>query len=215
MQHRLIETPVDRRAYAPARAGEAGSGHGEHPGGWWRSHTFMDGTREIILRVRIAPVVAGALHARLCELTARGSDRVVLDLSASVPLGQEERGLLAGALAGQPPDCRIALVLPEGADAEDFYGAHVCVAGTLSGARRMLRRPAGERARGPAGPLVPPDRHALAVRQSLRWATLAAAEGDYDTALAWLATVESVEGSLPAEWRRRREAWSLACRARG
>lgn len=178
--------------------------------GWWQSHTFMDGTREIVLRARLAPVVAGALHARLCELTAHGCDRLVLDLSGAGPLGREELGLLAGALAGQPPDCRMAVVVPDHVPAGDALGEEIRVADSLSGARRALQAPRGRRGRAPAGPQVQPDHHALAVRQSLRWATLAAAEGDFDTALSWLANAEAAEGSLPAEWRRRRQAWTLA-----
>ncbi|HEX5147404.1 MAG TPA: hypothetical protein VFV85_10290 [Conexibacter sp.] len=184
--------------------------HGEHPGGWWRSHTFMDGTREIVLSVRVGPVVAGALHARLSELTAHGCDRLVLDVTASGTLERDELGLLAGALAGQPPDCRIALVVAQEMLADEALGEHVCVATSLSSARRMLQLPASSRGRAPAGPLLPPDRHALAARQSLRWAALAAAEGDFDSALSWLATVEDATGSLSAEWRRRRQAWTLA-----
>jgi hypothetical protein len=170
----------------------------------------MDGTREIVLSARLAPVVAGALHARLCELTAHGCDRLVLDLSGAGPLGREELGLLAGALAGQPPDCRMAVVVPDDVPAESALGDQVRVADSLTDARRALREPARRRGRAPAGPQVQPDHHALAVRQSLRWAALAAAEGDYDTALAWLSSAEAAAGSLPAEWRRRRQAWMLA-----
>ncbi len=184
--------------------------HEEKAGVWWQSHTFMDGTREIVLCARLAPVIAGALHARLCELTAHGCDRVVLDLSGAGPLGREELGLLAGALAGQPPDCRMAVVVPDGVPAGEALGDGIRVADSLSGARRALQGPAGRRGRAPAGPQVQPDHHALAVRQSLRWATLAASAGDYEAALAWLASAEAAEGSLSAEWRRRRQAWSLA-----
>jgi len=214
MQDQLTGSAFDRRAVMEAAARDGGGG-GEHMGGWWRSHTFMDGTREIVLRVRVGPVVAGALHARLCEMTAHGCERVVLDLTAAEPLESEELDLLAGALAGQPADCWIALVMRDHGDhggPVPALGEHVCVAGSLSYARRLLEERAARSRRVPAGPLVPPDRHALAVRQSLRWASLAAAKGDYDTALSWLATVEAVDGGLPAEWRRRQQAWRLAGR---
>jgi hypothetical protein len=41
------------------------------------------------------------------------------------------------------------------------------------------------------------ERHRRAVRQTLSWAEEAAAEGDYATALSWLATLEAAEGKLP------------------
>lgn len=53
-------------------------------------------------------------------------------------------------------------------------------------------------------------RHELAVRQSLRWAQRAAAEGDYGNALGWLATVEAVDGRLPDGWEERRRSWEVA-----
>jgi hypothetical protein len=213
MQDQLPSSSLNRRAWAGATSDA--SGGDAHAGGWWRSHTFMDGTRELVLRVRLGPVVAGALHARLCEMTAHGCERIVLDLRGSGPLDADELALLAGALAGQPPDCPIALVTREPVEAATALGANVCVADSLSDARRLLEERAARDRRIPAGPLVPPDRHALAGRQSLRWASLAAAEGDYDTALSWLATVETLDGSLPAEWRRRQQAWRLARRASG
>lgn len=170
----------------------------------------MDGTREIVLRMRLTPVIAGALHARLCELTAHGCDRVVIDLNGAGPLDREELELLAGALAGQPADCRIVLVVPEPDRAGEALGDRFRVASSLSAARRMLRDPVGARTQVAAAPLLPPDHRALVVRQALRWATLAAAEGKYDNALSWLASAEATEGPLPAEWRRRRQAWMLA-----
>jgi hypothetical protein len=53
-------------------------------------------------------------------------------------------------------------------------------------------------------------RHELAVRQSLRWAELAAAEGDYPAALGWLATVKAIDGRLPDGWEERRHEWEGA-----
>lgn len=70
-----------------------------------------------------------------------------------------------------------------------------------------------ERSKGPSGPgiRIPVDeRHALAVRQSLRWAERAAQEGDYERALGWLRMVEQVDGALEDGWRRRREEWRAA-----
>lgn len=67
--------------------------------------------------------------------------------------------------------------------------------------------------RGAAGPgirMPTEERHALAVRQSLRWAERAASEGDYERALGWLRMVEQVGRPLDPRWRRRREQWRTA-----
>lgn len=94
--------------------------------------------------------------------------------------------------------------------------ASVGVALSLSDAYRQLRtgtvqRPARSRSRpAPAGPIPAVERHALAIRQSLRWAERAAREGDYDRALAWLDMIERVEGRLDDEWRHARDLWIAA-----
>jgi len=74
----------------------------------------------------------------------------------------------------------------------------------------IVHSDAGGRRAGPAGRISSEERHALAIRQSLRWAQRAAREGDYDRALAWLRMVEYVEGRLGEEWRRAREGWTAA-----
>jgi hypothetical protein len=58
-----------------------------------------------------------------------------------------------------------------------------------------------------------PERHREAVRRTLAWAEEAAAEGDYRTALSWLATIEAVDGELPAGLEARRRAWATHARA--
>lgn len=66
---------------------------------------------------------------------------------------------------------------------------------------------------GTAGPgirMPMEERHALAVRQSLRWAERAASEGDYERALGWLRMVEQVGRPLEPQWRRRRAQWRAA-----
>jgi hypothetical protein len=50
-------------------------------------------------------------------------------------------------------------------------------------------------------------RHETAVRQSLAWAEDDAREGDYASALSWLATVEAVDGDLPHEFQAHRRTW--------
>jgi hypothetical protein len=51
------------------------------------------------------------------------------------------------------------------------------------------------------------SRHREAVAQSLAWAHAAAAAGDYDEALAWLATVTCVASEVHPEWEVQRQAW--------
>jgi hypothetical protein len=45
------------------------------------------------------------------------------------------------------------------------------------------------------------------VTVALDWAEVAAMLGDYRDALDWLAYVERIEGSVPAEYVERRRAW--------
>jgi hypothetical protein len=52
------------------------------------------------------------------------------------------------------------------------------------------------------------ERHRRAVRRSLSWAEEAAAEGDYATALSWLAALEAAEGELPPGVGARRREWA-------
>ena len=47
-----------------------------------------------------------------------------------------------------------------------------------------------------------------AVRRTLVWAEQAAAAGDCATAVAWLATIEAIDGRLPAGFEAKRRAWA-------
>ena len=49
-----------------------------------------------------------------------------------------------------------------------------------------------------------------AVEEALSWASVAAQTGDFDRALAWIDTVEYVQGGLSAEWDERRAQWARA-----
>ena len=63
----------------------------------------------------------------------------------------------------------------------------------------------------PAAPAA--DRHQIAVLSSLRCADESAAGGDYRDALAWLRTVEVVDGPLPVAYEHKRAAWLRAAEA--
>ena len=52
------------------------------------------------------------------------------------------------------------------------------------------------------------ERHRAAVRRTLVWAEQAAAAGDCATAVAWLATIEAIDGRLPAGFEAKRRAWA-------
>ena len=51
-------------------------------------------------------------------------------------------------------------------------------------------------------------RHRAAVRRTLVWAEQAAAAGDCATAVAWLATIEAIDGKLPVGFEAKRRAWA-------
>ncbi len=51
------------------------------------------------------------------------------------------------------------------------------------------------------------DRHARAIKQSLRFAQAAADKGEYREALEWLKAVEAADGALPPEWEQTRSVW--------
>lgn len=52
--------------------------------------------------------------------------------------------------------------------------------------------------------------HVAAVARSLQWADEAAGRTDYADALAWIQTVEVVDGELPEEYKTKRDTWLRA-----
>ncbi len=51
------------------------------------------------------------------------------------------------------------------------------------------------------------DRHPQAVARTLSWADEAADRGDHGDALAWLAVIETIDGTLPPTYETKRAAW--------
>lgn len=56
-------------------------------------------------------------------------------------------------------------------------------------------------------PVHPSERHAAAVRNSLRWAQDAADRSDYVDALGWINVLESIGEQIPAAYQAKRRAW--------
>lgn len=186
-------------------------GHvGERPG--WRSHTFADGVRSLTLVAPLDAALAGRLWTRVSELVERGCRRLIVDASAVEPSG-EQRALLAAVFAGRPASYQAVVVAPPASELVDALPPGVGVALSLSDAHAQLRRGTVRRPAPPAAPaarLPAEERHALSVRQTLRWAERAAREGDYERALSWLGAVEHAEGLLDPHWRAVRKLWTDA-----
>ncbi|HEV7774595.1 MAG TPA: hypothetical protein VGO48_15035 [Conexibacter sp.] len=203
MTQSVSTSPAREQAQLAAADGSAG----------WRSHTFQDGVRSLTLVGPLDVALAGRLWSRISELLDRGCRRLIVDAGAIDPDG-EQPALLAAIFAGRPASFHAVVVAPRGSALVDLLPASVGVALSLSDAYRQLRagtvrRPTRPRP-APAGRIPAVERHALSIRQSLRWAERAAREGDYDRALAWLEMVERVEGRLDGEWRHARDVWVAA-----
>ena len=193
-------------AHGRARLAQAGEQRG------WRSHTFADGIRSLTLVGPLDAALAGRLWTRVSELFDRGCRRLVVDASAIEPTG-EQCALLAAVFAGRPPSYHAVVVAPRGSELVDLLPSAVGIALSLSDAHAQLRGGAVRRPTPPAAPaarLPAAERHALSIRQSLRWAERAAREGDYEHALSWLSMVERTEGRLDPHWRAARKLWTAA-----
>lgn len=196
-----------RRERGPARRG---SGIGEAR---WRSHTFSDGVYAITLTGRLDAGVADGLRARLSELRARGTSRLILDVTAAGAAGTAERVLVAKIFAGHAAACEVVVVTPVRSALGGALPAGVSLAQTVSEARRHFGFHARQRTRqrpAPAGRISMGERHVLELRQSLRWAERIAGEGDFERALEALAAVERGGDPLSARWQERRAAWLAA-----
>jgi hypothetical protein len=158
--------------------------------------------------------LAGRLWTRIAELLSRGARRLIVDARA-IELAGEEPALLAAVFAGHGASCHAVVIVPAGSSLADRLPASIGVARSLVDAHRQLAsgivyQRSSRRPPAPAGRMPANERHALAIRQSLRWAQRAAREGDYERALGWLQAVERVEGQLAPEWSEAREIWTVA-----
>jgi len=133
-----------------------------------------------------------------------------VDASTLEPAGNEP-ALLAGVFVGRRASFDAVVVVPRGSALVDLLPAWIGVTLSLSEARRQLDtglvRHQPRRRAGPGAALAVGERHALEVRQALRWAERSSREGDYERALAWLAMVERIEGVLSEAWQQRRQVW--------
>jgi hypothetical protein len=175
----------------------------------WHAETSADGVRTVAL--------AGALDANaaqelLRELSDDRWQRLIVDLRMSEPLADHTPGLLAGVFMERVPRAAIVVVAARGSALERLLPRSIPVAFSLEDARRLLslrarRRDLHGQVRPDRDVISAANRHALAVRQALRWAAQAAAAGEFESALRALDTIERVDGALPAEWIERRQAW--------
>jgi hypothetical protein len=203
-----------RLAWSPERSEQPprsrfGSGAAD-----WRSHTFADGVRSLTLVGPLDVALAGRLWTRISELIERGGRRLIVDASTIEPVG-EQPALLAAVFAGRPASYQAIVVAPTASALVDLLPRSVGVTRSLSDAHRQLATGImchhdPSRVAAPAGSIPPAERRVLAIRQSLRWAERAAREGDFESALSWLTTVERADGALREEWRARREVWIAA-----
>jgi hypothetical protein len=178
----------------------------------WRSHAFGDGTCSITLTTALDARTADRLRDAMRELCERGCERLIVDVTAAPQTDPQGPGLLASVFRAYMPSCEVVVIVPRESSLDRLLPARVAVAWSMVDARRLLAiQPGFERA-APASTIDPRDRHALAVRQALRWAEQTAGTGDYESALRGLATIELVEGALPERWQARREAWLVASR---
>lgn len=180
----------------------------------WRSHTFADGVRSLTLVGPLDVALAGRLWTRISELVQRGCRRVIVDASA-IDLTGDAPALLAALFAGRAASYQAVVVAPPGSALADLLPGSVGVTLSLSEAHRQLQtgivHQEPHRRPGPGAWIPAAERHALAIRQTLRWAERAAREGDYERALSWLNLIERSGASLPQEWEHHREVWTAAC----
>ena len=205
---RLAWSPERSEQPPRERFGSVGSAAG------WRSHTFADGVRSLTLIGPLDVALAGRLWTRISEQIERGGRRLIVDASTIEPVG-EQPALLAAVFTGRPASYQAVVVAPTASELVDLLPRSIGVTRSLSEAHRQLatgiaRHHDPGHAAAPAGPISAAERRVLAIRQSLRWAERAAREGDFERALSWLMTVERADGTLPEEWRARREVWIAA-----
>lgn len=209
MRMRRAMTKPNGSGAGLGRRGELGRG----ADAGWRSHTFADGVCSITLTGALDRGAADRLAGRLRELCERGCDRLIVDVSAAVAPAMQAPGLLAAVFRSYPLSAEVVVVTSRSSVLDGLLPARVAVAWCLSDARRLLGQPSnGRGGRAPASTIGAEDRHVLAVRQALRWASQTAGTGDYEGALRGLATIERVEGRLPERWQARRRAWLAASR---
>jgi len=179
----------------------------------WRAHTFADGVRSLTLVGPLDVALAGRLWTRISELAQHGCRRLIVDASA-IELAGDAPALLAAVFAGRPASYQAVVVAPPGSALADLLPGSVGVTLSLSEAHRQLQtgimRHEVRRAPGPGVRNSAAERHALAVRQTLRWAERVAREGDYERALSWLSLIERTGDSLPQEWQHHRAVWTAA-----
>lgn len=178
----------------------------------WQSETLPDGIRLVRLAGGLDALAAQQLLRELCDDRWR---QLIVDLLAAEPLRDHARGLLTGVFMERIPTATVVVVVARGSVLERLLPTSIPIAFSLEDARRLVsvrarRRDLHAPIRSDREVISAANRHALAVRQALRWAAQAAAAGRYEAALRALDTMERIEGTLDGEWRERRQAWEAA-----
>lgn len=178
----------------------------------WRSETLPDGARVVALAGALSATAAQELLRELCDDRWQ---RLIVDLRAAEPLREDAPALLTAIFLERVPRAEVVVVCSRGSTLGMLLPTSVGIASSLEDARHLLAVKARRRTVHPASQsdsdvISAVNRHALAVRQALRWAAQAAATGDYEAALRALDTIERVEGALGPDWQERRQAWQAA-----
>jgi hypothetical protein len=181
----------------------------------WRTETLPDGARVVALAGALSATAAQELLRELCDDRWQ---RLVVDLRAAEPLREDAPALLAAIFLERVPRAEIVVVCSRRSALAGLLPTSVAIASSLEDARHLLaikarRRTVHRASRADSDVISAVNRHALAVRQGLRWAAQAAAGGDYEAALRSLDTLERVEGTLTPDWQERRRAWQTAASA--
>ena len=178
----------------------------------WQIETLPGGVRLVRLAGALDTLAARQLLHELCDDRWR---QLIVDLHAGEPLRGHAPGLLTGVFMERIPTATVVVVAARGSALERLLPTSVPVAFSLQDACRLVsvrarRRDLHAPVRSDREVISATNRHALAVRQALRWAAQAAAAGEYEAALRALDTMERIEGSLDGDWRERRQAWQAA-----
>src|SRR5829696_4472473 len=77
----------------------------------WRLHTFSDGVCSITLTGALDADTTDRLRERLHQLSERGCQRLIVDVTAAVEPGGQAPEMLAAAFQASAPSCEVVVVM--------------------------------------------------------------------------------------------------------